>query len=148
MMAIPAPAGATPTEPGAYVLLIRLDTALCLDIPAFTSDTLAPGTYAYCGSAHGPGGLAARIARHMRKSKPAHWHVDRLTALGCIVAAGVRIGGRECDLLDSLLARGATVPLPGFGSSDCRRCAAHLAATPASLDLAALGLDVVLPALL
>lgn len=140
MMAIPA-------EPGAYVLLIRLESALNLDIPAFAGVTLAPGTYAYCGSANGPGGLAARVGRHMRKSKLAHWHIDRLTALGRIVAVGVAVGGRECDLLDLLLARGATIPLPGFGSSDCRRCPAHLVTPPAGFDLATLGLDVVVPAL-
>ncbi len=84
----------------------------------------------------------------MRNAKPAHWHVDRLTALGNIVSVGVASGGRECDLADMLLSRGATVPLPGFGSSDCRRCAAHLMAAPANLDLAALGLDLVAPALL
>ncbi len=141
-------ARAISAEPGAYVLLIRLDAALCLDIPAFAGRVLSPGTYAYCGSAYGPGGLAARIGRHMRKSKQAHWHIDRLTVVGHIVAVGVADGGRECDLLDSLLARGATVPVPGFGNSDCRRCAAHLTATPAGLDLAALGLDVVSPTLL
>ncbi len=140
--------GAIPAGPGAYVLSIRLDAALALDMPAFAGATLAPGTYAYCGSAYGPGGLAARIARHMRKSKPAHWHIDRLTALGRIVAVGVAPRGRECDLVDLLLARGAAVPVPGFGSSDCRRCAAHLVAPPAGLDLAALGLDAVSRALL
>ncbi len=136
---------AIPAEPGAYVLSIRLDEALDLDIPAFSGATLPPGTYAYCGSAYGPGGLAARIGRHLRKSKPSHWHIDRLTAAGRIVAVGVAKGGRECDLLDLLLARGAAVPVPGFGSSDCRRCAAHLVAPVAGLDLAALGLDVVPP---
>jgi hypothetical protein len=45
-------------------------------------------------------------------------------------------GGRECDLLDRLLkAPGAVVPVPGFGSSDCRTCPAHLVALPAGFDL-------------
>jgi len=35
-------------------------------------------------------------------------------------------GGRECRLVADLLASGATIPLPGFGSSDCRGCQAHL----------------------
>ncbi len=135
--------GRRAAETGAYVLLIRLDTPLNLDIPAFSGVTLAPGDYAYCGSAYGPGGLRARIGRHLRKSKPSHWHIDRLTMAGDIVAVGMSRGGRECDLADLLLARGATVPVPGFGSSDCRRCAAHLVAVAEGLDLAALGLDVV-----
>ena len=141
MNPMPSAAGAIPTGPGAYVLLIRLDTALELDMPAFTGVTLAPGTYAYCGSAYGPGGLAARIARHMRPDKAMHWHIDRLTAAGRIAAVGVASGGRECDLVEMLLARGAAVPLPGFGSSDCRRCAAHLVRVERGFDPAALGLD-------
>ncbi len=63
------------------------------------------------------------------------WHVDRLTAAGRIVDVRAVPGGRECDLLDRLLeAPGAAVPIPGFGSSDCRRCTAHLVALPADFD--------------
>jgi hypothetical protein len=44
-------------------------------------------------------------------------------------------GGCECGLLDRLLkAPGAAVPVPRFGSSDCRRCPAHLVALPADFD--------------
>jgi len=56
-------------EPGAYILSIDLAVPLALDIPKFGAATLAPGRYAYCGSAYGPGGLRARIARHLRRDK-------------------------------------------------------------------------------
>jgi len=46
----------------------------------------------------------------------------------------VRIGGHECDLVNELLAGGASVALAGFGSSDCRRCPAHLLAAPGRFD--------------
>ena len=100
---------------------------------------LPAGCYAYCGSAYGPGGLQARIGRHLRADKALRWHVDRLTAAGRIVDFRAVPGGRECDLLDRLLeAPGASVPVPGFGSSDCRRCPAHLVALPEDgLDLGA-----------
>lgn len=115
-----------PRAPGAYILVIDLDAPLAIETRAFTT-TLAPGRYAYCGSAHGPGGITARVARHVRAPKRLHWHVDHLTATGRIVDIGHTPGGQECDLVDRVLAlAGARIPVPGFGSSDCRRCPAHL----------------------
>ncbi len=59
------------------------------------------------------------------------WHVDRLTAAGRVVDAQPVPGGRECDLLARVLdMSGASVPVPGFGATDCRRCPAHLVALP------------------
>ena len=124
-----------PPEPGAYVLLIELGAPLALEVAGLPRAVLPAGRYAYCGSAYGRGGLKARIGRHLRADKAHRWHVDRLTAAGRIVAFRAVPGGRECDLLDRLLeAPGAAVPVPGFGSSDCRACPAHLLALPAAFD--------------
>lgn len=115
-----------PRRPGAYALLIQLDRQLMLDIPAFRGKSLKPGHYAYCGSAWGPGGIRARVSRHLRTDKPMRWHVDRLTAAGRVLQAGLLCSGRECDLVANLRSRGGTVAHPGFGSSDCTICEAHL----------------------
>jgi Uri superfamily endonuclease len=124
-----------PSGPGAYVLVIALDNPLEPAIMALPGAALAAGRYAYCGSARGPGGLRARVRRHLRRDKPMHWHVDRLTLAGRIVAIGVAPSASECDLLSRILeAPGVSVPAPGFGSSDCRRCRAHLVAVPAGFD--------------
>ncbi len=56
-------------EPGAYLLLIDLAAPLALAIPRLGVATLAPGRYVYGGSAYGPGGLRARIGRHLRADK-------------------------------------------------------------------------------
>jgi len=128
-----------PAAGGAYALLIRLDRPLVLDIGAFAGAVLRRGLYAYCGSAYGPGGLRARVARHMRPGKTPHWHVDCLTAAGMVEDCAIRVGGRECDLVDDLAASGGRIVLPGFGSSDCRRCAAHLLAVTDGEALAVLG---------
>ena len=125
-----------PSGPGAYVLLIELGAPLALDIASLPRAVLPAGRYAYCGSAYGPGGLKARIGRHLRAEKAVRWHVDRLTAAGCIVDFRAVSGGHECDLLARVLkAPGASVPVPRFGSSDCRACPAHLVALPAGFDL-------------
>ncbi len=125
-----------PSGTGAYVLLIELSAPLGLDIAGLPRAWLAPERYAYCGSAYGPGGLKARIGRHLRADKAHRWHVDRLTGAGRIVDFRAVPDGHECDLLDRVLeVPGAAVPVPGFGSSDCRRCPAHLVALPEGFDL-------------
>ena len=69
-----------PAAPGAYVLLLTANAPVVLNMPRFGKFTLAAGQYAYVGSAHGPGGLRARVGRHLRAEKPLHWHIDYLTA--------------------------------------------------------------------
>ncbi|WP_246152248.1 GIY-YIG nuclease family protein [Roseospira navarrensis] len=125
---------ALPTAPGAYLLVLRVPDPVAPP-PRFVARAradLPPGWLVYAGSARGPGGLRARLRRHLRPDKARRWHVDWLTtAPGVRVWAGPVPGGDECALMASVLALpGATVPVPGFGSSDCPRCPAHLAALP------------------
>lgn len=108
-----------PAVAGAYVLLVRLEVPL---------PPLLPGRYLYCGSAKGPGGLRARLGRHLRKGKALRWHVDRLTEAGVAEGAWVFPGGDECALVAAL--GHLPMPWPGFGSSDCRVCRSHLLAWP------------------
>jgi Uri superfamily endonuclease len=118
-------------DPGAYGLLIRLPRRFLGRIGALGQVTVPAGTYLYCGSAYGPGGLPARLRRHLRADKRLHWHVDHLTVVGLVERVFVLPDGRECDLVDCALQLPAThAPVAGFGSSDCRRCTAHLLAIP------------------
>ncbi len=127
-----------PSETGAYVLVIELPAPFALEVASLPRAVLPVGRYAYCGSAYGPGGLKARIGRHRRAAKAVRWHVDRLTAAGRVVDAQAVPGGRACDPLARVLdVPGAWVPGPGFGSSDCRACLAHLVALPDDFDLGA-----------
>ncbi len=120
-----------PSETGADVLIIEFTAPLEIDVVTLPRAALPAGRYAYCGSAYGPGGLNARIGRHQRADKALRWHVDHLTRAGRVVDVKAVPGGRECDLLRLLLAQpGASVPVPGFGSSDCRAGPAHLVTLP------------------
>lgn len=111
---------------GAYLMLIRLEVPFDVTLRG-RPFRLSAGIYAYAGSANGPGGIAARVARHMRKDKKLHWHVDRLTIAARDITALAFPGGSECALVARLLASGmADIPVAGFGSSDCRSCKAHL----------------------
>ena len=116
-----------PSGPGAYLLILGLPAPVPLAIPRFAGARLEPGTYVYAGSARGPGGIRARVGRHLRSEKVVRWHIDHLTS-GCrSVWASVHPDADECSLVTRLLAGGAfETPLPGFGSSDCRSCTAHL----------------------
>ena len=55
-------------NPGTYALGLRLDAHSTCRIGALGEYTLQPGNYIYVGSAWGPGGLAARLSRHLRGS--------------------------------------------------------------------------------
>ncbi len=126
---------------GAYVLLIRLDDPL--DLPQRQFDhPLGPGLYSYCGSAKGPGGLGARVGRHLRAKKNKHWHVDYLSDAGEIIDVAAIVDGSECDFVQSLLQiDGADVALAGFGSSDCLDCDAHLVGVPVGFSFRQIGLS-------
>ncbi len=122
-----------PATRGAYVLAIALTVPLHLSLPGRRPALLNPGRYLYCGSAKGPGGLRARLARHARCRKNVHWHVDRLTRAGTIIGAWVFPDGDECDLVAMLSE--CPVAMRGFGSSDCAQCASHLLCWPAEARL-------------
>ena len=120
-------ASEAPATLGAYVLALRLDAPLDVRVGKIVA-TLPTGDYLYCGSARGPGGLRARLARHMRSQKRAHWHIDQITAVATVLGAFVDEDGDECALNAAL--GDLPIPVAGFGSSDCRRCAAHLRLWP------------------
>jgi len=122
---------AAPSSPGAYILQIYLAEPLSVAIARQPPTTLPAGRYFYCGSANGPGGLKSRLARHMTKGKPLHWHVDQLTERGAVTGAWIVRNGRECDLVAML--GPLPMPIPGFGSSDCSRCLSHLLYLPSRI---------------
>lgn len=123
-----------PTEPGAYLLLVKVVVPLELTIGRLGQSVTPPGVYAYAGSAQGPGGLHGRITRHLRREKRRHWHIDYLTEHAPVVLVLFAEGKerQECAWAQKMLALpGARATIPHFGSSDCRLgCAAHLVRLP------------------
>jgi len=111
---------------GAYALVIALREPVGFALGGIVHQ-LSAGQYIYAGSAHGPGGIDARLRRHFRREKSLHWHVDRLTSLAASIHAFALEGGSECEIITRLSGLpGARHPIPGFGSSDCRTCVSHL----------------------
>jgi len=119
---------ACPAGPGAYVVAIAIAAPLTVRLGGGLSARLRPGRYLYCGSAYGPGGLQARLARHFRKDKSIRWHVDQLTTAGEVRGAWAVALGNECELVERL--RFLPVPIDGFGATDCTHCRSHLLCWP------------------
>lgn len=113
---------------GTYALALRLAQGQWINVGRLGRFLFPSGFYLYVGSALGPGGLAARLGRHLRREKRLHWHVDYLRVWANLPGAYYVESRerRECSWARLLLdLPGASLPAPGFGASDCR-CPAHL----------------------
>ena len=116
------------TVPGSYVLVFHLDGAARIEVGKLGTFSFPAGYYCYVGSARGPGGLRARLARHLHQQKKLHWHVDYLLGRASVVEIWHSPSRErlECLWAQALLALPAAQPaVPGFGSSDCS-CLTHL----------------------
>lgn len=130
-----------PALPGTYALSLWLNEAVELPIGKLGVCRFLAGRYIYLGSARGPGGLRARLKHHLAPLRRPHWHVDWLRAKA-LPTGGWYVVQQEClaeePALECRWSRsllelsGASVPLRGFGASDClNHCPAHLILLPA-----------------
>lgn len=113
---------------GTYMLVLELEREAVIAIGRLGTFLFPGGRYVYAGSALGSGGLSARVARHRRRQKRLHWHIDYFLARAQIVGVETNASGKrlECSWARAALSRpGARVVAPHFGASDCS-CASHL----------------------
>jgi len=116
------------SDKGTYALGLSLDRARLLIVGRLGRFIFPAGYYLYSGSALGPGGLPARLARHGRREKHLHWHIDYLLEQARLVETWTTLSARrwECVWARALLQMaGAQIVAPRFGASDCR-CPTHL----------------------
>ncbi|MBS1793453.1 MAG: GIY-YIG nuclease family protein [Acidobacteria bacterium] len=115
-------------DAGCYQLLIEIKKDIAVSVGALGVCRFERGFYVYTGSAMK--NLEKRVARHRRKEKKLRWHIDYLLAHPAVevkdVAVHLSEDKEECLYNQKLIAAGATAPVRGFGSSDCRACEAHL----------------------
>jgi len=110
----------------AYLLIMRLEHSRTIRVGSFGAFDFPEGWYVYVGSA--VRGMGARVARHMRRDKKLHWHVDYLTREAPIVAAWCDPSedADECAWARRLEGMEGCRRYPErFGASDCR-CGGHL----------------------
>ena len=113
---------------GSYLLLIQLQRESAFKVGRLPEGVLPAGYYLYVGSAMRS--LSSRLARHRRREKKIHWHIDHLTARAShILPLAIRSSERqECSIAEAL----SSIMQPGqreFGSSDCG-CPTHLFFSP------------------
>jgi Uri superfamily endonuclease len=131
-----------PSSAGSYALVVALDRSHNITVGRRGRFHFPAGFYIYLGSALGPGGLAARLTRHLGFEKRWHWHIDYL--LGSKYAHVVQVwtaqsaARLECEwACAAMRLPGASIVVPRFGASDCR-CLTHLVGFGELPDLAAL----------
>ncbi len=110
---------------GTYVLLFRNSKARRIRVGMLGYLLFRKGFYAYFGSMFGPGGLEARIKRHLCSKKRKHWHVDYVLKYMRVEAVYI-LSGKD---LESHLSRRAVKlydHFKGFGCSDKRGDKSHL----------------------
>ncbi|MWG34116.1 GIY-YIG nuclease family protein [Halomarina oriensis] len=114
---------------GTYTLLVTLDEDARIAFGAAGERALPTGTYAYVGTALGPGGFS-RVERHRELARgereTRHWHVDYLLGHpSSDVASAVTTPDvdAECRVAGALGER--VTPVTGLGASDCT-CETHL----------------------
>lgn len=106
-----------------YQLVIDVAHTVTVAVGALGMCSFRAGRYVYTGSAKR--NLEARVRRHLSRDKRLHWHIDYLLAApGVSVAEVRRYTADECEVNRRTA---GTLPVPGFGASDCRaQCGSHL----------------------
>ena len=109
---------------GSYLLILELAEDKQVDCGGLGRRHFRRGFYIYVGSAMQ--NLSARIARHMRRRKRHHWHIDYLRQhADRVQALPIRSSQRqECEVARAISEISEPGPA-GFGSSDCS-CPTHL----------------------
>ena len=108
---------------GTYALILKLNRARTVSIGGLNAVDFSAGYYIYIGSAFGPGGLQARLGRHITRDKPSRWHIDYLRRFAELVEIWYtwHTEKEECLWAEVIRqTRRARIPCPGFGASDCR----------------------------
>lgn len=126
----------TSVPKGTYLLLARLNREVNIQVGKLGMFSFDAGWYAYAGSALGPGGLRARLARHARADKRLHWHIDYLLQHAVLETVWHAAYPERLECAWAAAIRnlpGAQTPVPGFGASDCR-CTSHLVFLPLRPD--------------
>ncbi len=125
---------ANKTNKGSYQLIIKIKKRSNIKIGALGFKIFEKGIYIYTGSAMK--NLLQRVERHLKNAKgkseiKIRWHIDYLLANENAEIIEVKTfpseRREECERnLAVLKEKDASVPVKGFGSSDCNSCPSHL----------------------
>jgi len=119
-----------PRTGGGYAIIIRIEKNIKIELFKKNID-VKPGFYVYIGSACGPGGLRARILRHLKRTKKIRWHIDKITsninAKVIIIIYSDKVQGNSFERkVSSCLFRKGLDYIEKFGSTDDKENISHL----------------------
>jgi len=126
-------------QPGTYALILANDSVQVVTVGRLGTLELQPGWFVYVGSAQGPGGLAARVGRHIQIEKKRRWHIDYVRPQVELREVWFTHGSEkvECQWAQKMAQMPkAELRYQRFGASDCS-CAAHLIWLPRRPSFAA-----------
>ncbi len=110
---------------GVYILLLRVNESIEINVGSLGKTLFNKGTYAYIGSAQN--NLEKRVNRHLRKNKKIHWHIDYLTTNENVKIIKILYKQAEkeweCRIAKELIKTEKSINK--FGSTDCN-CKSHL----------------------
>lgn len=103
--------------------MIEVVRPVRVQVGRFGEYVFPKGMYIYTGSALR--NFEARIRRHLSPVKKMRWHIDYLLTSPSVRVLEVRrFSDAECAVNQRTQ---GSVPVPGFGASDCRSgCGSHL----------------------
>jgi sugar fermentation stimulation protein A len=111
-------------DSGDYMVVLQLAEDQDIIIGAQGLRHFPAGYYVYVGSARR--NLAARLARHTRRRKQLHWHIDYLRQKADVVAViPIRTAADLEHCLAQAVAKIADWQIDRFGCTDCS-CSSHL----------------------
>ncbi len=116
------------SEPGTYALILRSRSRRTgVQVGRLGQIKIEPGYYIYIGSAFGPGGVKARVLRHIRTNKQNRWHIDYLSKYLTPLGAWYSHDSNHLEHLwaQELSNMSGMTSIEGFGSTDCK-CFSHL----------------------
>jgi Uri superfamily endonuclease len=112
--------------PGTYILLFHMTKDSTLRVGKLGRFTFPAGYCLYVGSAMGRGGISGRLKHHLSPSEVLHWHIDYLGKVASLEEIWYQESqARQEHCWATLLNTLGSLPVVGFGASDCR-CQTHL----------------------
>lgn len=126
-------------EPGTYALLLRSRSNKKIMVGRLGQINLELGYYIYVGSAFGPGGVKARVSRHMRRKETRHWHIDYAREFMEPYAVWYSHDNNHLEHIwaQKLEEINSMSSVIGFGCSECK-CTSHFFHTTIKPDFAML----------
>lgn len=123
---------------GIYVLAIEAKKPFKTGIKKYERLVFQPGWYYYAGSAQK--NLRQRLARHIRKDKKIHWHIDHITTVPSNKVEHILLlkdapKEIECELanyFEKQLKLDSSIQ--GFGNSDSNCSSTHLFYSKKKID--------------